>query len=144
MTSVLKRYSQIEPRIKFFTLLQDCQAWIIPYSQAQPVMDISSFIALAPSDHINHFPYSNSYPNSYPNSGYPAGAILQDLGRQITVYDPAVTGSPHVGLFRQVMYLTGAPENEGIGTNAKSAYICVWGEDSTYSYFTPALVARTG
>ena len=83
--------------------------------------------------------------------------LLQDLGRQITVYDnttPGVIGSPHIALFRQVLWVNGLYA-EGInidvsGNPINMGYICVWADATPYRNvpapynFTVAPVARTG
>lgn len=123
MTSVLRRYSQIEPRIKYFTVLTDTSGYTLNGgSISNPLMDASSYVA-AYTDTVTFL----------------SGVQLLDLGRSITVYNPTVTGSPHVGLFRQVMLVNG-PNIEG--TNSTIAYICTWADGS--GLFEPAAVARTG
>ena len=125
MTSVLRRYAQIEPRIKYMTVIDDCSGWTLDVNQSSSsLMDISSFT------------YAMS-----PTINYGSGYLLQDLGRQITVYNsaPSVQGSPHVAIFRQVMQVNG-PNMEGTSTNI--AYICVWNDGS--ATFPLAFVARTG
>jgi len=130
MTSVLKRFSQIETRIKYFNLIADCSGYVIPYSSAQPIMDISGFNAVATT-----------------KIGFTAGAQLQDLGRQITVYNSHISGSPHVALFRQVILVSPtSPYWEGLNLTNQTAYICIWAAPTNTSpiAYTPALVARVG
>jgi len=123
MTSVLRRYAQIEPRIKYFNVLTDVSGYTLNSgSISGPLMDASSYVA-AYTKTIEFLP----------------AAQLLDLGRSITVYNPRVTGSPHVGLFRQVMLVKG-PNIEG--TSSTIAYICTWADGS--GLFKPAAVARTG
>jgi len=83
--------------------------------------------------------------------------LLQDLGRQITVYDtttPGILGSPHIALFRQVLWVNGL-DTEGIHIDASGnpinmGYICVWADATPYRNvpppfnFTVAPVSRTG
>jgi len=124
MTSVLRRYAQIEPRIQYFTPLDVVPGCVLNGSAASsPVMDISGFQSA--------FDCSASQ--------FDGTHLLKDLGRQITVYNSNVAGDPHVALFRQVMEVNG-PNREGISTNI--AYICVWADGGTE--FSPAPVARTG
>jgi len=123
MTSVLRRYAQIEPRIKYFTVITDSSGYTLQSGAiSSPLMDASSFVA--------------AYATTVAFSPF---VQLQDLGRSITVYNPSVTGSPHVGLFRQVMLVNG-PNIEGI--SGTIAYICTWADGS--GLFEPAAVARTG
>ncbi len=125
MTSVLRRYAQLEPRIKYFTVISDCSGWTVDTNQSSSsLMDTSGF----------NFSLS-------PTTNFAGGKLLQDLGRVITVYNssPSVQGSPHVAIFRQVMLVNG-PNIEGISSNI--AYICVWNDGS--ATFPLAQVARTG
>ena len=127
MTSVLRRYSLIEPRIQYFTVmtLNPIDGWVLnPAFASSPVMDVSSFVAA--------FVY---IPNKFTGQH-----LLKDLGRQITVYDSNTTGSPHVAVFRQVMEVNG-PGVEGISSNI--GYICVW-TDGPSPIFLTAPVGRTG
>ena len=124
MTSVLRRYAQLEPRTKYFTVLSDCSGYTLnSNSLSTPLMDVSSFVAT----------YTNTV-----NFTYPSGQ-LQDLGRSITVYDSAITGSPHIAVFRQVMLVNG-PGIEGI--SGIRAYICTWSDGNTM--YEAANVARVG
>lgn len=123
MTSVLRRYSQIEPRIKYFTVITDCSGYTLDMNAiSNPLMDYASFAAA----------YT-------PTITFTAPCLLQDLGRAITVYDSTITGSPHIALLRQVMLVNG-PGIEGINPNI--AYICVWSDGGPD--FETAIVARTG
>jgi hypothetical protein len=109
MTSVLRRYSLIEPRIKYLTVITDCSGYTLNSgSISNPLMDYPSFAA-AYTKTIDFF----------------AASLVQDLGRAITVYDPTIPGSPHIALLRQVMLVNG-PGVEGINPNI--AYICTWAD----------------
>jgi len=123
MTSVLRRYSLIEPRIKFFTVVTDCSGYTLNSGAVSgPLMDYASFAAA----------YTQT-------ASFGASTLLQDLGRAITVYDPTIVGSPHIAIFRQVMLVNG-PDIEGINSNI--GYICVWSDGNpTYE---ACIVARTG
>jgi hypothetical protein len=127
MTSVLRRYAQIEPRIQYFSVfpLSTVDGWTLNTNKvASPLMDISSFLVS----------FTNT-PAKF-NDFY----LLKDLGRQITVYNTTIVGDPHVAVFRQVMQVNG-PGIEGISSNI--AYICVWTAGLNPS-FVAAPVARTG
>jgi len=127
MTSVLRRFAQIEPRIAFFTVLDDVTGYTLDVSgSSSPVMTNTAF---------------NAAFTDTP-SLFGLGWLLKDLGRQITVYDPTTPGSAHVAIFRQVMQVRGAPGNEGISSNI--AYICTWEDGSGVYGYAPAPVARTG
>ena len=126
MTSVLRRYLQIDPRIKYFTVLADISGYTLDAgSISEPIMDVSGF----------ELAFSRTV-------AYSSTVLLQDLGRSITVYDPNTTGSPHIALFRQVMLLKGS-KIEGISSSI--SYICTWADtDTNPPIFDPALVARNG
>jgi hypothetical protein len=123
MTSVLKRYSLIEQRIAYFTVITDCSGWTLTAGAISgPVMDVSGFLA--------------SYATT---TSFNASNLVQDLGRSITVYDPNVAGSPHTALLRQVMLVNG-PGVEG--NNSNIAYVCTWSDGNTN--IDLATLARTG
>jgi len=130
MTSVRRRFAQIEPRIAFFIALDDVSGYTVKtnFPPPSPIMTVVDFTAAfdvsASEFHVT----------------FPTGYLLKDLGRQITVYDPTIVGSPHIALFRQVMQVSGPLGNEGVST--KIAYICTW-EDGSGAYQVAA-VARTG
>lgn len=127
MTSVLRRYAQIEPRIQYFSVfpLSTVSGWKLnTNATASSLMDASSFVAA----------FTNT-PNTF--SDY---YLLKDLGRQITVYNQNIVGDPHVAILRQVMQVNG-PGQEGISSNI--AFICVW-TDGLNPVFLAAPVARTG
>ena len=125
MTSVLKRPSQINPRIAFFIVLDNTDGYTLnALFSSSPVMQTTTF---------------NAAFTATPAT-FTGGNLLKDLGRQITVYDPTTPGSAHIALFRQVMQVVGPAGNEGVSSNI--AYICTW-EDGSGAY-TVAPVARTG
>ena len=125
MTSVLKRYAQIDPRTGFFRTFGTCLGYTLKTnSTSNPVMmDVEFVAAFVPS-----------------SISFASDLLLKDLGRQITVYDTTGTGSPHIAIFRQVMQVNG-PLEEGISSNI--AYICTWA-DGSGGVYTVAPVARTG
>jgi hypothetical protein len=123
MTSVLRHYSQIEPRIKYFTVITDCSGYTLNNGAVtNPLMDYPSFAAA--------YTLTNDFP---------AASLVQDLGRSITVYDPTIPGSPHIALLRQVMLVNG-PGIEGINSNI--AYICTWADGGPD--IEVCVLARTG
>jgi hypothetical protein len=148
MTSVLRRYAQIEPRIKYFSVLSaDVDMWNLnPQSPTSSLMEVSEFVnSYSPTTVSITYTNLQSLP------------LLQDLGRQITVYDnttSGIIGSPHIALFRQVLWVNGL-DTEGINIDASGnvqnmGYICVWTDVTPYRNvsppfnFTVAAVARTG
>jgi hypothetical protein len=127
MTSVLRRYAQIEPRVQYFSVfpLSTIDGWVLNGTAvSSPVMDICGFQGAF-----------DDVPDKF--IGY---CQLKDLGRQITVYNGNYPGSPHVATLRQVMEVNGVNQ-EGISSNI--AYICVW-TDGLNPIFLAAPVARTG
>jgi hypothetical protein len=144
MTSVLRRYAQMDPRTQYFFVLSSpvpCyvnESTSINTSQLMTITDVSNaFLATTPQ---------------LPD--YTTGNLLKDMGRQITVYDPTIAGSPHIAIFRQVMLVNGF-NVEGIPNSNNQpppfvptnsfAYICTWVDDSGRPPpFVLADVARTG
>lgn len=75
----------------------------------------------------------------------PVFSLLKDLGRQITVYDSAQVGYPHVAVLRQVLYINqdALPETEGIGDKV-IFYVCTWAQVNDGYPFRTSSVVRTG
>ena len=142
MTSVLKRYAQMDPRTQYFLALDSVPCYVdnstsINISRLMTRSDVSTAFLLMPVP-----------------AAYPVGSLLKDLGRQITVYDPAIPGSPHIAIFRHVMLVNGL-NVEGIPTLTPPgppytppnsfAYICTWVDaPGRPAPFVLAEVARTG
>ena len=144
MTSVLRKYSQIDPRMAYYLVLQDIRAIDTPLWQIIPNQTPSSLMS------ITEFTTTMAkYTSTNDSSGIivRVGDLLKDLGRQITVYNSAITGYPHVAVFRQVLYIdqTLAAETEGVG-NSVTFYACVWAQEdpSGTTIFKPHYVVRTG
>jgi len=96
-------------------------------------------------DNTTYDPSGNARDISGNLTFIPVRSLLKDLGRQITVYDSAQPGYPHVAVFRQVLYVdqTRALETEGIG-NQVIFYVCVWAQESGGTPFFTSSVVRTG
>jgi len=121
MTSVLRRYAQIEPRLQNMVVLADCSGWTYDSSSnitSSPVMSLENFTAA----------YN-------PTLLFLQNQLVKDLGRAIHVYDPANSNNLYQ-VYRQVMLVYG-PGIEGI--SSQIAYVCTWSDDNTN-----ALLARTG
>jgi len=132
MTSVLRRYAQLEPRTQYFSVFSDVSGYtLVEGANSSPVMTIAAFNAA----------FSPTYTGG---TSFQAGFLLKDLGRQVTVYTTSPPGSAHVAVFRQVMQVNGPVGNEGVSNTATNniAYICTW-EDGSGTY-QAAYVARTG
>ena len=124
MTSVLRHYAQMEPRIKYFIVFADCSGYTLNANAiSNPLMSLSSFQSA----------YTATTTIMTPG-------LAQDLGRSVTVYNPAVTGSPHVAVFRQVMMVNG-PGIEGVSNT--TAYVCTW-SDNQFGVYPVQAIARTG
>ncbi len=141
MTSVLRRYAQLDPRTQYFYTAGtngyvDSSSNSITVSSLMTINDLSaSFVSAIV---------------------LPAG-LLKDLGRSITVYDPA-NNNAHIAIFRQVMVVNGknvegisgipiSPANTAppFTPNTTITYICTWVDSPTRTApFVLADVARTG
>ena len=126
MTSVLRQYSRIDPRIQYFIILDDCSGWTLDVNAtSSPLMEVNAFLS------------------AFSPSNVTQGLQFKDLGRQITLYNGSVVGSPHIAKFRQVMLVNG-PNIEGVSNTI--VYICVWVDDDITNTwdFLPVSVARNG
>jgi len=144
MTSVLKRYSQIDARTKYFIITTN-DIPIDYYMPANPtaftggVTDITNVLV----------------PNPNKLSGR-----LKDLGRTVYVYDASValpddnanSPGPQVAILREVQVVDG-PQSEGVSgvptNNFKSYWIATWVADDDGTYegavtINLAHVARAG
>ena len=143
MTSVLRRYAQMEPRTQYFFVLD---ATVPCYVNESTSINTSQLMTI--SD------VSTAFAATIPLPDYTLGNLLKDMGRQITVYDPSIVGSPHIAIFRQVMLVNGL-NVEGIPNSNNQpppfnptnsfAYICTWVDyPGRPAPFVLAEVARTG
>lgn len=148
MTSVMSSFSQIPVRAKYLlgipgitiqtsaTVPSSCSGFsldpgaFLSLSSVTTDADISggglSFTPLAVSDI--------------------SGALFKDMGRQLTIYDPASPTSNHIAVFRQVQRVLGSG-SEGVGSSAPvvpetylaNLYVKVWSADGS-----GVAVVRTG
>jgi hypothetical protein len=141
MTSVLKRYSQIDSRVRFFTALE-----------ALPSINAYKLLSGARTGVVDIADVSDNVVLTAP--------FLKDLGRTIYVHDASVSDTidespvgPRVAVLRQVQIVNGAGTGGISGTAANnfgSYWIATW--TSTGGTYTPAAgtaiilakVARTG
>lgn len=138
MTSVLRRYAQIEPRIQYFIVLDTVQGYI----------NTSNFVSTSPLMTLTDF--SGAFVAG--GAQIASATLLKDMGRQITVYDPA-NNNAHIAIFRQVMLVNGL-NVEGVPTISTGipyvppnsyTYICTWVDTPTRPPpFVLAVVSRTG
>lgn len=122
MTSMLRKFSQISPREKYFTVLADNQtSYTVASGQTlHPLMTETEFDNATDS-----------------NATTPdAGQLLKDLGRTVVVYN--ATTRLHTAVYRQVQRVNNVA-TEGVGNISEIYYIRVWSADGNV-----AKVARTG
>ena len=136
MTSVLKRYSQIDARTRFFVSIEaqpSITNYTITNDPTTGVVDIADVT---------------------PGVGIPAPfSLLKDLGRTIYVYDSSVAtqdepNGPQVAILRHVQVVNGLL-TEGVGGTAagnfNSYWIATWvSGPGSYKSISLARVARTG
>jgi hypothetical protein len=128
MTSMLRKFSQISPREKYFTVLADNQyTWSIASgSTLHPLMTETEW---------------QTATNGTANADLDAGFLLKDLGRTVVVYN--ATTHLHTAVFRQVQRVNSAT-TEGVGNISEIYYIQVWAANGTGFDGNRTLVARTG
>lgn len=123
MTSVLRKFSQINPREKYFTVLENDQPhWAVNDTfTLHPLMTVTEFDdATTPSSAL-----------------LDAGMLLKDLGRTVVVYDPT-NRNLHTAVYRQVQRVNSVTTG-GVGNISDIVYIRVWSADGVVTH-----VARTG
>lgn len=144
MTSVLKRYSQIDQRIRYFTSVV-----------AQPTIRAYKLLSSARTGVVDFSDVSA-------NGTIPSPYFLKDLGRTIYVYDASVPDTieespvgPQVAILREVQLVNGV-STEGVSgsspNNFNSYWIATWtangGTVQQYSNSANTIVlapvARTG
>lgn len=125
MTSVLRRFAQINPRSQFMVVIEEAGA---PYVIYNPVSNITSEPVMAKEDFIQAYPLADLF--------FPAGSMIKDLGRFIHVYDPANSNNLWQ-VYRQMMLVSGTAQE---GISSKIGYVCTWSADGT----SQALLARVG
>ena len=126
MSSALKKWGQIDSRIKYFIATGDVSGYTLTIALTDHVTDASENAVFTSEVRIAT-----------------AGKLLKDLGRMITVYDDTITGYPHTAIYRQVQVVNGATTGgvSGSGPNGFNSYwIKVWSASGTEN----APVARTG
>ena len=118
MTSILRTFSQIPVREKY--LLVTAAPAVISGDPSQ----VSAF-TLTPGAFISVTSVATDADIDVPATGYDStiadnltnGALYKDLGRQITIYDPA--DHKHLAVFRQVQTV------DGIGSEGVDVEPCV-------------------
>ncbi len=133
MTSVLKRYSQIDERVRYFRVLATASTYMLKDNARTGVVDIADVSGALPTT-------------------LAIGTMLKDLGRVIQVYDASVPDEspvgPHVATLREVQIVNGATTGgvSGAAANMFNSYwIATWvSSGSSYPPISLASVARTG
>lgn len=133
MTSVLKKWAQIDPRIKYFNVLADISGFVLNSAFVSDNSDI-----VYTDVETSAFAYSTAI-------RIPAFGLLKDLGRTIYVVDSTTTtgGYPRTAVYRQIQRVSGLGSEgvSGVPSNGyKSYWIKVWTADGV----GVARVARTG
>jgi hypothetical protein len=118
MTSILRSYSQIPSRVRYFTALYDISGYTATTT--------TGGILLTPSQFLNNYSKTVSVLSS---------SLLKDLGKTITIYDS--TTKLHIEVYSRVQLVNGI-NTEGVGGSYNTFYIKTW------SAIGDVDVARTG
>lgn len=140
MTSVLRRYDQIEPRIRYLLVNQ-------AVNPALPTTNLSSGGVTAftvpqgtfgPIDTIHDANMASI--TGAVVTPLAVGQLYRDTGRSLYVYDVLGAGGTQVAIFRQVILMRRGYGSEGINNwTGPSIYIKVWAATGT-----GILVSRVG
>lgn len=131
MSSAIKKWGQIDSRIKYFMAFGDVSGWTLDstYPATTPVIG------------------STASPTPFTRTiRIPANSLMKDLGRAVTVYDDDLTVLPDYQykiIYRQIQLVNGVATEGVAGTPAngyRSYWIKVWSSDGV----DIAKVARTG
>ena len=139
MTSVLRTFSQIPVREKYLLAVIDSSGGNTDNVFATNVeaFSITSGAYIDITSVATEADISNAAGVAVYN--ITAGWLFKDLGRQITVYDPA--DHKHLAVYRQVQYVSGG-ETEGVCNAANycaNIFVKVWSADGA-----GVVVVRTG
>jgi hypothetical protein len=139
MTSVLRSFTQIPARIKYFLVLETI------YGIREMSFTYRSALILpslpAPIQTQTEFTGTYNDPSGYVIPDVAAGQLLKDLGQQFTITDANFN---HRAIYRRVQPVRGV-DSEGVGGSSGDSwgtfYVKVWDSDAS-SY--PIVVTRTG
>ena len=146
MSSVLRSYSQIPARIKYFIANDAVE------DSSGAIFNLESTIQLrnpgypGPILTIDNFVATYSDPSGYVYPGLYFGELLKDMGQQFTITDADFN---HLAIYRRVQRVRGIT-SEGVGGSPADSwgtlYVKVWSSDVSYAepYTHPVLVSRTG
>lgn len=138
MTSVLRRYDQIEPRIRYLLVNQAPQfdvsanlssggvtSFTVPQGTFGPIDTIQDGTLASYGALINPLAI---------------GSLYRDTGRSLYVYDVLGAGGTQVAIFRQVILMRRGYNSEGIlNWTGRTIYIKVWS-----ALGTGVVVSRVG
>lgn len=125
MTSALKKWGQIDSRIKYFMAFGDVSGWNYA-GEATDLLD--STTAATEFTRVRKIS---------------ANSLMKDLGRSITVYNDGVVGYPHTMIYRQIQLVNGSTTG-GVGGTPANGYNSYWIKVWSDTGADIAKVARTG
>lgn len=135
MTSVLRNFSQIPVREKFLLAVTDgsanqISAFEMSAGEYLSITSVTEFVDVSGADGYAYYPITS-------------GSLFKDMGRQITIYDPA--DHKHLSVYRQVQLVSGSA-SEGVNTDGNTPesynaniFVKVWSADGL-----GVVVVRTG
>ena len=142
MSSVLRTFSQIPVRAKYLLVAASTGGNAVITGDASQVsaftLAAGAFLTVTSVATVADVSDGAGYAIVTDISGS-NGALYKDLGRQITIYDPA--DHAHLAVFRQVQVIDGI-ETEGVCAAADycaQTFVKVWGADGL-----GVVVVRTG
>ena len=136
MSSATRSFAQIPARVKYFLFDSTAATSDEPVPTTSiftlPVGTYADLTSMATAEEVNDV--ANTDPS------FPATNLLKDMGRQITIYDPAT--SAHLAIYREVQVVNGVG-SEGVGGSApdwqSNYFVKVWSADGE-----GVVVMRTG
>lgn len=133
MTSALKKWGQIDSRIKYFIATGSVNGYTLKTG-----VSISDFITVTQDNTVLPDGVWDEMADIVTTGG-----LLKDLGRMVTVYDDTVVGNPHTAIYRQVQVVNGSM-TEGVSGTPANGYKSYWIKVWSASGLGVATVARTG
>ncbi len=131
MSSVLRHVAQIPSRVKYFLVTdEEVATGDVPetgafsmdagnYAVVGSMISIAAFNALGSSSRIDVDPSPGAFDD---------GALLKDMGRQITIFDGTVAGQPHIAVYREVQRVNGTATAPAWNS---TLFVKVWAADGT-------------
>ena len=135
MSSVLRRFAQIPPRIPYFLVTGSFDTDGPVDLDDAPALDLSGATTIASLNTFVLDASMNTYFTQMTNSSY-TGRLLKDLGQEIIIVNDA---SLHVARYRHALLVNGSG-SEGVDAVPGTSFLVrVWAADGTN-----VEVARTG